>query len=392
MSISPNGQQFVGPADGARPMSAEHKRVGPRTRSPRVMVFVGPHRYAGAELIAGASLSQQLGAPCFVVFVRPGEVWLYSDLGTDEGTAWRQPAFDDVSAVHRADNKLMVKWVKNAIAKTGVRKICCAGGAFLNVKANKLIRELPEVEAFYAYPASDDGGTPVGGAILGYLQLCKEKGITPTLQPRKDMYLGLSFSDEECEAAAKQSGLPYHKMSNPAQELAQMIANGQIIARFAGGEEVGPRALGNRSIVADPRSTNVIRKLNFAIKQRDFWMPFAASILEEDAARYIRDLKGWPFYMIEAFDTTKEAGEQLIAGMHPFDMTIRPQLVNEINPKYRELIRAFKALTGVGGVLNTSFNLHGYPIVGSPKVALDTLLASDLDALQLNDFLVSKKS
>ena len=135
---------------------------------------------------------------------------------------------------------------------------------------------------------------------------------------------------------------------------------------------------------------NVIRKLNFAIKQRDFWMPFAASLLEEDAHRYIRNLKGWPYYMIEAYDTTKEAGEQLIAGMHPFDMTIRPQLVNDIIPEYRDLIRAFKAITGVGGVLNTSFNLHGFPIVGTPAVAIDTLKKSELDAVALGSYLVTK--
>src|SRR5262249_47732869 len=161
-----------------------------------------------------------------------------------------------------------------------------AGGAFLNVKANKLIREMPEVEALYVYPASDDGGTPVGAAILGYLHLCREGRGEPRLDLPPDMYLGLGDTETEMEGAAGASGLPYRRMADPAAEVAGMLAEGKIVGRFNGREELGPRALGNRSILADPRDLRVIRKLNFAIKQRDFWMPFAASLLEDDAARY----------------------------------------------------------------------------------------------------------
>jgi carbamoyltransferase len=119
-------------------------------------------------------------------------------------------------------------------------------------------------------------------------------------------------------------------------------------------------------------------------------MPFAASVLDEDKHRYIRNPSDWPFYMIEAFDATPEGAEALIAGTHPYDRTIRPQVVNDGNPGYQSLIRAFKARTGVGGILNTSFNLHGYPIVGTPEVALDTLQKSELDAVALGTFLVTK--
>src|SRR3954467_2788274 len=141
--------------------------------------------------------------------------------------------------------------------------------------------------------------------------------------------------------------------------------------------------------MADPRQMNNRRKLNFAIKQRDFWMPFAASILEEDAEKYLKRPTGWAYYMVEAFDSTPEGGEVLVGGSHPFDRTIRPQLVNELNPGYREILRAFKRRTGVGGLLNTSFSLHGSPIVGTPAVAIDTLLKSELDCLALGPFLVT---
>lgn len=300
--------------------------------------------------------------------------------------------FDNVAAACQlVFEEMMLCWVRNAVAATGLRHVVAAGGAFLNVKANKLIRELPEVEALYVYPASDDGGTPVGAAVLGHLELCRQRGTEPRLELPRDIYLGLDFSDTELEAAVKASGLPCQRMADPAAEVAERLAAGQIVARFAGREEVGPRALGNRSILADPRDLRVIRKLNFAIKQRDFWMPFAASVLEEDAPRYIRNLSPWAFYMIEAFDTTPEGADALAAGIHPYDQTIRPQVVNTLNPEYRAVLRAFRERTGVGGVLNTSFNLHGYPIVGTPEAALDTLKKSELDAVALGPFLVTRK-
>jgi carbamoyltransferase len=299
--------------------------------------------------------------------------------------------FDNVSAgCQLVFEEMMLQWVGNAVEATGITKVAGAGGAFLNVKANKLIREMDNVDAFYAYPASDDGGTPIGAAILGYLDLCKRRGEAPSLDLPRDMYLGVGFTEAEMQAAANESGLPFTRSDDQAKTIAQMLASGQIVARFDGREEVGPRALGNRSILADARDLRQIRKLNFAIKKRDFWMPFAASILEEDADKYIENLGPWPYWMIEAFDTKPAAEDALLAGMHPMDMTIRPQLVNDLNPGYRDMLRAYRDITGVGGVLNTSFNLHGFPIVGSPKIALDTLLKSDLDGVALGPFMVTK--
>jgi len=299
--------------------------------------------------------------------------------------------FDNIAAgCQLVFERMMLEWVANAVAATGKRKVVGAGGAFLNVKANKLIRQMDQVDAFYAYPASDDGGTPIGAAVLGYLDLCKLKGVEPKLDLPQDMYLGVDFNERQMLAAIQTAGMPYERMTDTPGQIAQALASGQIIGRFEGREEVGPRALGNRSIMADPRDLKVIRKLNFAIKQRDFWMPFAASVLEEDAPKYIRDLSDWPYWMIEAFDTLPGAEEALIAGMHPMDMTVRPQIVNGLNEPYGRIIRRFRDLTGVGGILNTSFNLHGYPIVGSPQIALDTLKRSDLDAVALGPFLVRK--
>ena len=146
--------------------------------------------------------------------------------------------------------------------------------------------------------------------------------------------------------------------------------------------------MGNRSILADPRDLRVIRKLNFAIKHRDFWMPFAPSILEEQMGSYLVNPRP-ARYMIEAFDTTGKADE-IIAALHPQDKTARPQTVNEWNPLYRKILEEFQRITGVGGVLNTSFNLHGYPIVGTPEIAIKTLEQSALDGLAIGNWFVKR--
>lgn len=299
--------------------------------------------------------------------------------------------FDNISAAcQKVFEDLVVEWVSNAVRRTGVRKLACAGGAFLNVKANMLLRELEDVESLYVYPAADDGGTVVGAAILGYLHLCEETGTAQLLDLPQHMYCGLAYSEDDVLPIVQRSGFPYVKPEKPAGEVARLLAEGKVVARFDGPEEWGPRALGNRSILADPRDLKVIRKLNFAIKHRDFWMPFAVSILEEDAHKYVKALSPRPYYMIEAFQTNPETVNDIVAGVHPFDQTVRPQIVNDLNPEYKRIIEEFKRLTGVGAVLNTSFNLHGYPIVGSPEVALDTFRHSELDALQIGPFLVTK--
>lgn len=300
--------------------------------------------------------------------------------------------FDNIAwATQRYFEILITQWVKNAIIYTGIHNVVCAGGSFLNVKANKIIREIPQIKNIFFYPAADDGGTPVGAALEGYVRLCRERNINPKLYPLEDLYYGQSFTNKEIEEKLNKSKwrkkAKYVK-EGIGQKIAKLLADGKIVARFTGRDEWGPRALGNRSILADARDLKVINKLNFAIKQRDFWMPFAASILEEDAKKYLKNYRFSP-YMIEAFDTTDKA-EEIIAGIHPFDRTCRPQIVNDSNPIFAKIIREFKKITGVGGILNTSFNLHGYPLVGTPEVALSTFADSGLDALVLENWVIEK--
>lgn len=307
--------------------------------------------------------------------------------------ALRKKRFDDIAAACQAHfETLVTAWVKNAIEKTNCRRIVAAGGAFLNVKANKLIREMPEVERLYVFPAADDGSMPYGAALLGHLHLSDAHEKNP-IAPQKlnSMHLGLEFTESEVSEAIHASGMSFRKVDHEANEVAELLASGKIVGRFFGREEVGPRALGNRSILADPRDLAVVRKLNFAIKQRDFWMPFAGSVLLEDAEKYIRNANSDAEFMIEAFDTTEEGAKYLQAAIHPFDRTIRPQIVHPSNGPYHAILSAFKAKTGVGALLNTSLNLHGSPIVGSPAIALQTLAQSDLDAISFGSHLVFRE-
>jgi carbamoyltransferase len=299
--------------------------------------------------------------------------------------------FDNVAAAcQRHFEDLMVQWVRNAVAVTGLNRVACAGGLFLNVKANKVIRELEHVEDTFFYPACDDGGTPVGAALEAYHEFCERDGLKPEHHVIGPIYYGTEFSDEEVVAALKAKGLwkRAQKVDGLDAHVGELVASGKIVGRFRGGTEWGPRALGNRSILADPRDLRVVKRINAAIKQRDFWMPFAPSILEERTADYLREPRP-ARYMIEAFDTTNQASE-LAAALHPQDESARPQTVNSWNEGYRAILETFQEATGVGGVLNTSFNLHGYPIVGSPELALWTFENSQLDSLALGDYLVAK--
>ncbi len=280
--------------------------------------------------------------------------------------------FDNIAAAAQKHfENLVTAWVRNAIKATGIKRIVCSGGSFLNVKTNQLIRQMPEVDEVFFHPVCDDVGTSVGAALA----VCQKH------VPLDNLYWGIQYPDVKIKSAIRPG--------NMAKTVAKLLAQGKIVARFAGRDEFGPRALGNRSILADPRSCEVIRKINFAIKMRDFWMPFAPAILEEDAPKYLKNYRPTPF-MIESFATTGKAKE-IIAGLHPFDLSCRPQTINrQQNPQFYDIIREFKKLTGVGAVLNTSFNLHGFPIVGTPEAAITTFLNSGLDALAIGRYLVLK--
>jgi carbamoyltransferase len=285
----------------------------------------------------------------------------------------------------------VVQWVRNCVRETGISRVALSGGLFMNVKANKLIMELPEVRELFIYPSCGDETNAMGAAYLIY---AREAG-PEKMAPLRDLYWGPSFTAEQVEEILQgfkfDSPVSFRHVRDVERQVAERLASGQIVARFAGREEFGARALGNRSILANPRDTRVIRVINEAIKSRDFWMPFATSLMKERADRYIVNPKGIPSpHMILSFDTT-DRREEISAGIHPFDYTVRPQLLDrDWNPGYHEVMSEFEKLTGIGGVLNTSFNLHGSPIVSTPWDALDVFNRSGLSVLALADWVVEK--
>ncbi len=296
--------------------------------------------------------------------------------------------FDYICAgLQRFTEDLLVNWTACAVKETGVRDVLVAGGVFMNVKANKRIAELPEVTSFEAFPSCSDETLTFGGY---YLEAAKRFGDAK-VEPLSNFYLGDDIRDEDALQTIKASGLKYHRPEDMAGEVADLLISGQPVARCAGPMEFGARALGNRSILADPSNQDVVRVINQMVKKRDFWMPFAPVVLESRQHEYLVNPKNLRSpYMMMTFDT-KENFRDLIAAVHNADLTCRAQLLNElINPELYRILKSFEQKTSRGVLLNTSFNLHGWPIVRTPQDAIDVLNNSGLNYLQVGNYLVHK--
>lgn len=301
--------------------------------------------------------------------------------------------FDNIAAATQQwFENLVTRWIKNAIKQTGIHKIACAGGSFLNVKANQKILSLPEVDDVFFCPAAGDDGLAVGAALIGYFEMTIMSGRKPEKTSLQSIYFGTAFSNDEISETLQKYDLLKNSQyfDNIDEEVGELLSkNDTIVARFSDKMEWGPRGLGNRSILANPSNPMITRKINHAIKMRDFWMPFGPSILTSRMPEYVQDSRTAP-YMILAFDTTEKRND-LIAAIHPFDFTCRPQSVDsDHNPNYEKVIKSFESKTGIGSVLNTSFNLHGFPIVYNPETAISTFINSKLDALSIGNYLLKK--
>lgn len=294
----------------------------------------------------------------------------------------------------------VLQWVRAWIAKTGIRHLALGGGVFMSVKLNQKILELPEVESLFVMPSAADESTAIGAAAYGTIVAHQRQGTQCVLKPVSDLYLGKAYPEFDLEKYLRDFGLAdkyqVQKFGGDFEiekAVAKLLSENQVVARMKGRSEWGARALGNRSILANPANRDSVRVINEMIKNRDFWMPFASSVLEEDQERYFINPKRMPSpYMAITFQTTALAQKHLLAAIHPYDFTCRPQVVyRSWNPAYHALISAFRGITGIGGVLNTSFNLHGEPNVETPADALRTFELSGLRHLALENFLISKK-
>jgi len=298
--------------------------------------------------------------------------------------------------IQQLTEELLKKWVINALKKTGCRKIACAGGIFMNVKANMHLSELELVEDIFIFPSGGDESLAIGAAMYVYTEILDKIGEKIRLDPIGPIYLGMEFTNSQIEDDIKKVGLDNEFSVDFVEDIekqtAELLAEGEIVARFKGRMEWGARSLGNRSILADPSSFEKVREINWAIKQRDFWMPFAPSIISEKQDEYIENPKKIKAPdMVMGFHTKKRAHKELAAAIHSYDFTARPQLLEEsYNPSYYNLITNFEKHTGTSALLNTSFNLHGYPIVCTPIDALNTLKKSGLKHLAIGNYLISK--
>jgi carbamoyltransferase len=298
--------------------------------------------------------------------------------------------FDHICAGLQSFTEAFVtNWIRGWLQKTGKRHLYLSGGVFLNVKLNKAIGELAEVDDLYVFPSCGDETNAIGAA-WGYLA---SHGAATMIKPLGPLYLGVDPTRriyERASQVARERGYCVEQSPNLTDRIARLIANGDVVAHFQGREEFGARALGNRSILADPGRPEIVRVINKAIKCRDFWMPFACSILSESEGRYLSNPKRFHApYMILSFDSQRT--QEIVAGCHPEDGTVRPQVVDqESNPAYHSLIKRFGELTGRAAVLNTSFNIHGEPIVSTPEQAINVLNRSGLQYLALGNYLIYK--
>ncbi len=300
--------------------------------------------------------------------------------------------FDHVAGgVQLFVEKFLAQWVQSCVRATGVRKVALSGGVFMNVKANQKILELPDVDELFVFPSCGDETNAMGAAWLLHHQLF---GEIP--KPLSHFYLGSEYTNGQVEEALRTYKFqgPIHAQEEDDVELAvaSLLSRGKIVARFKGRSEFGARALGNRSILANASHTDAVRTINEMIKCRDFWMPFAPSVLEERSEDYFVKPKSMPApYMIMTFNTREGKRQAISAALHPYDHTGRPQEVNtSTNPDYHRLLKYFEDMTGEGLVLNTSFNLHGEPVVCTPADALRVFDLSGLEYLALENILISK--
>jgi carbamoyltransferase len=296
-----------------------------------------------------------------------------------------EPIHEDIAfETQRLLEETVLRLLGHFRRETGLSRLCIGGGVGLNVKMNSRIQRSGLFDEIFAFPIPNDSGLAIGAAVGLWVDRGQKRP-----SPLKHLYLGPSWSDEDIELQVKSCGLAYRRCADIASDTARILADGKVVGWFQGRLEGGPRALGGRSILADPRSVAVRDRVNAAVKFREYWRPFCPSLTEEAAERFLVKPAAAPF-MILAFEATEEARRRTPAVVH-VDGTMRPQTVDpESNPRYYQLLKAFEARTGVPVLLNTSFNVKGEAIVCSPRDALRTFWSTGLDALAIGSFLIEK--
>lgn len=302
------------------------------------------------------------------------------------GPAYLRPAYVDLAWGVQARLELVVKRLAERAARAhgNLRQLCIAGGVGLNCKMNGSLLRSPAFDEVFVQPASNDAGTAIGAAMY----VAQQAGDV-IRAPLQHTYYGPESSDEEIGELLRHCKLHATECEDIAASVAAELERGRLVGWYQGRAEYGPRALGARSILANPAVAGVSDQLNLRVKGREPWRPFCPSILEDQAPAYFEGCQRAPF-MTTAFNARPERREELAAVCH-VDGSTRPQTVHEgASPTFHRLLSEFRGRTGLPYVINTSFNFAGEPIVASPREALRAYFSTGLDSLALGNFLLTK--
>ncbi|MDH3889831.1 MAG: carbamoyltransferase [candidate division Zixibacteria bacterium] len=298
------------------------------------------------------------------------------------------PFHNDVAAsIQAVLEKIVLRMARHVRKETGCEHLCMSGGVALNCKANGLLLKERIFDKIYVQPASGDSGGAIGAALYAHYKISGDDK-----QPQREFGIGPEFTDDEIGDFLNKNDIPFLDLELKARQerLAECIANGHIVAIYQGAMEFGPRALGFRSILADPRDDLMKEKINAAVKYREKFRPFAPVVLEEYASEYFECHEPSP-YMLFNFQV-EQSKQAVIPAVTHVDGSSRIQTVSrDDNPMYYDIIEAFRKITGLPVLLNTSFNLRGHPIVHTPEQAFATFCSGGIDFLLMGRYLLDKR-
>lgn len=324
-----------------------------------------------------------------------------------------QREMDLAASVQKVTQDIIIKLAKNIVKETGEHNLCLAGGVALNCVANGILLREKIFKNVWIQPAAGDAGGALGAALSAwYLHYSNKRIVSTQRDDMKGTYLGPNFSDYEIEEELKSCGANFKKCTENEliDEVVNALNDEKAIGWMQGRMEFGPRALGGRSIIADPRSTKMQKQLNLKVKYRESFRPFAPSVLSEDVNEWFEFKKESPYMLLVAEVKKNKClemteNEKKLFGIEKLniprssvpavthvDYSARIQTVHaETNPRYHALISKFKEKTGCSLVVNTSFNVRGEPIVCYPKDAFKCFMGTDLDILAVGNFLLRKE-
>lgn len=320
---------------------------------------------------------------------------------------------DIAKSLQVVTEEIILKIAKNVRKLSGEKNLCLAGGCALNCVANGKILKENIFDNIWIQPASGDAGGALGAALWAYYEVLKNERRIVLPDAQKGSLLGSEFSDNQIEQSLQQIGAKYFRLEENeiSSYIAKCISESKIVGHMNGRAEFGPRALGNRSIIADARNTEMQKKLNLAVKKRESFRPFAPTCLEEDAHKFFTVKEGQTSpYMLLTVDVKEDircevdknaenlfgieklniVRSQIPAVTH-VDYSARLQTVNQnTNKRYYDIINEFKKLTGCSVIVNTSFNVRGEPLVNSPEDAYRCFMFTDIDVLVVGNYIMLK--